>query len=63
VNTTAAQQIIPVTKWVTVASSVSVMLKAVWNIPLSFPITSQFAVCRTEDENSVWKKIYSKIYL
>jgi len=63
VNTTAAQQIIPVTKWVTVSSSVSVMLKAVWNIPLSVPITAQYAVCRSEDEKSVWKKIYSKIYL
>jgi len=63
VNTTAAQQIIPVTKWVTVASSVSVMLKAVRNIPLSVPITAQYAVCRSEDEKSVWKKMYSKIYL
>jgi hypothetical protein len=37
VSTTRAQQVIPVTKWVTVASSVSVMLKAVWDIPLSVP--------------------------
>lgn len=37
VNTTATQQIIPVTRWVTVASYLSVMLKAVWDILLSVP--------------------------
>jgi hypothetical protein len=36
-NITAAQQIIPVSRWVIVASHLSVMLKAVGNIPLSVP--------------------------